>query len=94
MYVRYPARGMGGVLADVGGLPTVYTPPIEVAACAPDICLTWAAPWVGRRTETAAGASEPCRCKPVFELPSPVGLAITGILGALLAVKVVKGVTR
>lgn len=74
---------------------------MTVSACAPDICVAAYFPWIGRRSELAAGEAQPvgsfesaesgCYCKPVFELPRPWGLVATGVLGALLVFKIAKG---
>jgi hypothetical protein len=76
-------------------------PDAVVSACSPDICFNLGFPWVGRRTELAAGATQPfgsfeatgsgCRCATVLDLPTAVGLGVTGVLGLLLVVKLVQG---
>lgn len=76
---------------------------VTVTGCAPDLCLRFPFPWVGRRTEIPAGtappvdwaetAPSPCYCKPVFDVGN-VGKYVTWGLVGLFGLGIVRGVMR
>jgi len=98
--LRMPPRGLGewcaaGLAYDPADGSCNPAPAVgaEVFGCAPNICLDWRFPWLGRRTENPVPGGAPCVCRPIFELPSPFGAVISYSLAALVAYRIVRGVT-
>ncbi len=85
--------GAGSVLAPASGVcvPAPDATDVSVSACSPDLCFSWAAPWIGRRSDLGMIAGKDCKCVPLVDLPKPWGLVVTGVIGALLAFKLAGG---
>ena len=63
---------------------------VSVASCSPDLCLTLAFPWIGKRQDTGMIAGATCTCEPVLAIPAPWGVVITGVIAALFLGKLVR----